>query len=98
MRLTGLAILILFTRYAAAAVDCGGATPYDCAVSLVQKQQFQSAIAILDKLVVQSPQDLKALNLLGIALTGAGQIEKANTTLRQALKINPRFYPAWKTL
>src|SRR5436190_16435579 len=86
------ALLILSAGIAAAA-DCGGAAPYDCAVTLVQRQQFQPAIVILEKIAVQSPQDLKALNLLGIALTGAGQIAKANMRLRQALKINPRFYP-----
>jgi tetratricopeptide (TPR) repeat protein len=98
MRLAGLAILILFTRLSAPAIDCRGAAIYDCAVSLVQAQQFQPAVVALERFLAQSPQDLKALNLLGIALTGAGQIEKANSRLRQALKINPRFYPALKNL
>jgi tetratricopeptide (TPR) repeat protein len=98
MKFAGLAFVVLSAAFAAPAVDCGGAAPYDCAVSLVQRQQLPLAIALLDKIVAQSPQDLKALNLLGIALTGAGQIEKANTRFRQALKLNPGFYPAWKNL
>jgi tetratricopeptide (TPR) repeat protein len=98
MRFAGLAVLVIFSGFAARAADCGGTAPYDCAVSLVQRQQLPAAIALLDKIVAQSPQDLKALNLLGIALTGAGQIERANARFRQVLKLNLRFYPALKNL
>ena len=55
----------------APADECGAA-PYDCAVSLVQRQEFKAAIVLLEKLVSQSPQNLRALNLFGIALTEAG--------------------------
>ena len=89
----GLVLFVLSAGLVAAA-DCN----YDCAVSLVQRQQFTGAIAALDKIVTQSPQDLRALNLLDIALTQAGQIEAANTRFQQALKINPQFYPAIKNL
>jgi len=46
----------------------------------------------------QSPRNLKALNLLGIALTGAGKLEQANSRFEEALGIDPHFYPARKNL
>src|SRR5215831_3706960 len=98
MKFAGLAVLVLSAALGTAAVDCGGAAPYECAISLVQRQQLSPAIALLDKIIAQSPQDFKALNLLGIALTAAGQIEKANARFRQVLKLNPRFNPALKNL
>jgi len=98
MKFAGLAVLVLSAALATAAVDCGGAAPYECAISLVQRQQLSPAIALLDKIIAQSPQDFKALNLLGIALTAAGQIEKANARFRQVLKLDPQFYPALKNL
>jgi tetratricopeptide (TPR) repeat protein len=98
MRFRGFALLAVFLPSAVAAADCGAAAPYDCAVALVKSDRFAPAIEILDKIVAQAPQDLKALNLLGIALTGAGQIDKANARFRQVLKLDPAFYPAWKNL
>ena len=92
MKLAGL--VILSAGLGAAAIDCN----YDCAVSLVQRQEFTAAIVALDKIVTQAPQDLKALNLLGIALTQAGQIDQANGRFQQALKVNPKFFPAMKNL
>jgi tetratricopeptide (TPR) repeat protein len=91
-------ILLLSPAFAAPPVDCAGAAPYDCAVYLVQRRQFSPAITLLDKIVAQAPQDLKALNLLGIALTAAGQVEKANARFREVLKLDPAFYPALKNL
>jgi tetratricopeptide (TPR) repeat protein len=44
------------------------------------------------------PKDLRVLNLLGIALTGAGRPEDANARFREALAIDPRFVPALKNL
>jgi tetratricopeptide (TPR) repeat protein len=73
-------------------------TPYDCAVSSVERGDFAAAIRSLDQVLAASPADLKALNLLGIALTGAGEIDKANARFRQALTIDPSFYPALKNL
>jgi len=87
-------LVILTAGLGAAAIDCN----YDCAVSLVQRQEFTAAIAALDKIVTGAPRDLKALNLLGIALTQSGKIDQANARFLQALKINPRFYPAMKNL
>ena len=81
-----------------AADECNGAAPYDCAVTLIQQGRFPAAVGMLEKLTAESPRDLKALNLLGIALSAAGDLEKANERLRQALQVDPAFLPALKNL
>ena len=77
--------------------DCAS-TPYDCAMAQVQRQEFAAAIPTLERLVTRTPSDLKALNLLGIALTGAGKPDAANVRFRAALAIDPRFAPALRNL
>ena len=57
-----------------------------------------AAIRTLEQLLAKQPKDLKALNLLGIALIGAGRRDEANTRFRAALAIDPRFVPARKNL
>jgi superkiller protein 3 len=74
------------------------APTYQQAASLIEKQQLQPAIALLQEMLRQSPQDIRAHNLLGIALTSAGKIEEANAHFQQAIALNPRFYPALKNL
>jgi tetratricopeptide (TPR) repeat protein len=83
--------------YWAQAADCGR-TSYDCAVFYLDQQNFQAAIRSLNEELRQSPRNLKALNLLGIALTGSGQIEEADSRFREALRIAPHFFPARKNL
>lgn len=78
--------------------DCNGAPPYDCAVTLIQQGRFPAAVAVLEKLNSESPRDVKALNLLGIALSASGELEKANQTLRQALEVDSGFLPALRNL
>jgi tetratricopeptide (TPR) repeat protein len=77
--------------------DCT-ASLYECAVAHVERQEFTEAIRALDRFLATSPNDLKALNLLGIALTGAGRTSDANDRFRQALNIDPAFVPALKNL
>jgi tetratricopeptide (TPR) repeat protein len=78
--------------------ECNGAPPYDCAVTLIQQGRFPAAVGVLEKLIDESPRNLKALNLLGIALSAAGDLEKANKRLHQALEVDPGFLPALKNL
>lgn len=78
--------------------ECRGAPPYDCAVSLIQQGRFPAAVEVLEKLTAESPRSVKALNLLGIALSAAGDLEQANERLRQALSLDPGFQPALKNL
>jgi tetratricopeptide (TPR) repeat protein len=91
-------LLAAFPLVTRAADDCNGAPPYACAVTLVQQGRFPAAIDLLEKLTAESPRNLNALNLLGIALGGAGNLEKANVRLRQALQVDPTFLPALKNL
>ena len=72
--------------------------PYDCAVAHIERQEFATAVRLLDQLVRKEPRNLKVLNLLGIALTGTGKPDAANARFRQALKIDATFYPAMKNL
>src|SRR5581483_2832741 len=96
-RLVPLVVLAL-PVFSWAADDCNGAPPYDCAVTLVQRGRFPAAIEVLEKLTAESPQNLKALNLLGIALSASGNLEKANARFRQALQADPAFLPALQNL
>ena len=77
--------------------DCGP-TAYDCALFHVGRREFDEAIGYLDRQLAASPRDLKALNLMGIALTGAGRKDAANARFEAALAIEPGFYPARKNL
>ncbi len=90
-------MLALAAPAAPRAADCGTART-DCAVAQVGKREFPAAIRTLEQLLAQQPKDLKALNLLGIALIGAGRRDEANARFRAALAIDPRFVPARKNL
>ena len=92
-----LAAALLLPAATVAGVDCG-ATAYDCALFHVGRREFADGIRYLEKQLRAAPRDLKALNLLGIALTGAGRKEEANDRFREALAIDPGFYPALKNL
>ena len=72
--------------------------PYDCALAQVGRQEFGAAIASLQQALARTPRDLKALNLLGIALTGAGRVADANARFHEALAIDATFTPARKNL
>jgi tetratricopeptide (TPR) repeat protein len=87
-------VLVALSAYA---TDCNQET-YQCAREHVEKQQFSRAVPILEQLVKRSPRDFRAVNLLGVALSGTGQMEKANLQYRRALNLNPRFYLAIRNL
>ena len=71
---------------------------YPVAVSHVQAGRFQSAIPLLEKILASAPGDLKARNLLGIALMSSGRRAEANVQFKKALEADPRFHPALKNL
>jgi len=83
--------------HAVQATECER-TPYDCALFYTQHQNFQAAIQSLTVELQQSPKNLNALNLLGIALTASGHPEQGSVRFRQALAIDDHFYPARKNL
>jgi tetratricopeptide (TPR) repeat protein len=74
------------------------ADSYECALTRVERHEFEAAIPTLRRILSESPRELKALNLLGIALTGAGRLAEANASFLDALAIDPDFYPARKNL
>jgi tetratricopeptide (TPR) repeat protein len=71
---------------------------YDCAAAYLKQRKFEAAIQALNKELEESPNNPKALNLLGIALTEMGQREKANAKFREALQLDPHFHAARKNL
>jgi tetratricopeptide (TPR) repeat protein len=71
---------------------------YQAAMSLVQKREFDQALSLLQQILIRSPNDLKALNLMGIALSGAGKREEANEQFKKAVALDPEFVPALKNL
>src|SRR5690242_3718027 len=66
--------------------------------TFVRQGQNDEAIAMLRPLLEAEPRNLKALNLLGIALTQKGDLAEANQTYRRALQVNPHFQAALKNL
>ena len=60
---------------------------YEEALSLIRRQQIEPGVALLRKILGQSPNDIKAHNLLGIALTAAEKIEEANTHFQKAIEL-----------
>jgi tetratricopeptide (TPR) repeat protein len=93
----GFAAALLLHPQPVAAAECGR-TAYDCALFHVGRQEFAEGIRYLEKQLAAAPRDLKALNLLGIALTGAGRKGEANRRFDEALALDAAFYPARKNL
>ncbi|HKQ92782.1 MAG TPA: tetratricopeptide repeat protein [Blastocatellia bacterium] len=71
---------------------------YQTAVSFVQQGKFDSAFPVLQRILDRSPNDLKARNLMGIALSAAGRREEANEHFKKVLSLEPKFVPALKNL
>jgi Flp pilus assembly protein TadD len=90
--------LPLALEFYAAAQSAPTPTSYEQALSLIRQRQIEPGIAMLREILKESPTDIKAHNLLGIALTTAEKIEEANTHFLKAIELNPRFYPALKNL
>jgi tetratricopeptide (TPR) repeat protein len=71
---------------------------YADAASLVKSGQPAAAIPILQRLLVASPANLQARNLLGIAYLNSSRMEDAAAQFKEALRIDPNFQPALKNL
>jgi Flp pilus assembly protein TadD len=74
------------------------APDYARAEALVRQSQWDSGIAILKPILAANPGNLKARNLLGIALTGKGDLAGANREYHRVLQAAPKFYPALSNL
>jgi predicted Zn-dependent protease len=71
---------------------------YARAKALIREGEVEQGVALLKPLLESQPRNLKALNLLGIALTAKGDLDAANRQFARALEIDPSFYPALKNL
>jgi len=71
---------------------------YQTAEAYVREGEFDRAIPIIQDILATNPRDLKARNLLGIALSSAGRREEATLQFRKALEIDPAFAPVFKNL
>jgi Flp pilus assembly protein TadD len=71
---------------------------YTQAEALVRKGQLDQGIALARQILESDAKNLKALNLLGIALTSKGDLDEANRQYRKAIELNPSFYHALKNL
>ena len=71
---------------------------YQTAVSFVQQGQFDQAFPLLQRILDRSHNDLKARNLMGIALSAVGRREEANEHFKKVLAMEPKFVPALKNL
>jgi Flp pilus assembly protein TadD len=94
-------VLTAFVAALAAASPQGaecGSSPRECAALLVERGDFGAAIRTLEPLLARQPHDVRALNLLGIALTAAGRTDEAAGRFREALELQPGFVPARKNL
>ena len=71
---------------------------YSSAAANVREGRADLAIPVLESILGRAPNDLKARNLLGIALLNEGRKEEAIAQFRKALQIDPAFLPALKNL
>jgi tetratricopeptide (TPR) repeat protein len=71
---------------------------YRTAVSLTQQGQFDQAFPLIQRILDRHPNDLKARNLMGIALSATGRREEANEHFKKVLALEPKFVPALKNL
>jgi tetratricopeptide (TPR) repeat protein len=94
----GLILLAAWVMGLALAGPCMGSTKYDQAVSYMKSGNPSAAIGLLRQVLKESPRDVRAHNLMGLALAASGKLQEANTHFNKAVKLNPKFYPALKNL
>jgi len=71
---------------------------YAQAETLVRQKQWDQGIALLRQVLGVEPENPRAHNLMGIALSGKGDVSGAGAEFERALRIDPRFVPALKNL
>src|SRR2546423_694535 len=91
-------LCLLFLLAAPVWSPAQGASDYSGAEALVRQGHFDDGIAILRPLLASEPRNVKAMNLLGIALTKKGDLPAANQEFSRALQVDARFYPALENL
>jgi len=74
------------------------ADQYSQAESMIRNHRWDDGLAILRDLLARDANNLKALNLAGLACTGKGDVQQADEYFSKVLSINPGFVPALKNL
>ncbi len=97
-------VIAWFSLLLVASIDAQSAKPpastgaYQQAEILVKAHHWDEGLSLLQPLLRKNPQDLKALNLAGLAYTGKGDLRGANDYFQKALRIRPDFVPALKNM
>ncbi len=92
-----LRILIPATMLAAHALAQTG-TIYEQAAGYLQRGEVSSAVQLLEPRLKEAPQDLRALTLMGMALSADNHREQGNRYYQRALEKNPIYTPALRNL
>jgi tetratricopeptide (TPR) repeat protein len=71
---------------------------YEQAANSIQSGRFAEAVRMLKPRLQQVPGDLKALTLMGMAVSADGRLEEGNRYYRKALEVNSSFVPALQNL
>lgn len=71
---------------------------YARAIELVEQGRYAEGVAALERITAQAPGLTAAHINLGIAQSRAGDLQKAEASLKQALALNPRHPVAWNEL
>lgn len=97
--------VLLVVSCSAAAVAQTHSTPtedpnsiYSQAEGLIRNHQWDQGLVLLKQLLKSEPNDLKVLNLTGLAYTGKGEPKLADEYFERILRINHGFVPALKNL
>src|SRR6266498_1008981 len=91
-------MLWLFVFVATGATQQDWERIYKEAESSIATGEIEKAAGLLRKILVASPADVRAHNLLGIALTAGGKLDEGNLHFRKAIELNPNFHAALKNL
>jgi len=75
-----------------------GKTIYEQAAANVQAGHPEAAITLVEPWIKSHPDDLRALTLMGMAISAAGKFADANSYFERALRIRPAYPPALKGL
>lgn len=95
----GAVILVcVLSRFVAAEPPPCGDDLYECALNFVNQRNLPGAAAILYGELKKEPRNIRSQNLLGIILLETGKTREAESQFRQALALQPKFYPARKNL
>src|SRR5438309_493766 len=93
-----VALWLLTLAFAGAAFGTSDTDVYRQATQAIQSGNIDGAVSLLNSAISQSPRDLEALNLLGVALMNSGRRAQAENIFQKALGISPTFVPVLKNM